>query len=254
VTDNEDALGFIVRMLIAALCMAALLLIGVIVSGSKLDDTSGKTIATAIGFAFYSLTSMAGLSLAARRQSMAPFGYTVAVVSIAAFLTGAAAFWLGGNSDRWELPGILLILALGGGHASLLLKGSRETDADAVSAIRVGVLLAIAALCLMAVAEITSDGDQIDPRAFGVFAVLYLLGTVLLPLVRRSSDPPMPATSPSAADLLRHHGHVLVEGPVRRGGVHGDGRNVCLREPDGTLVEVITYGAEGSTSTDEAVS
>jgi peptidoglycan/LPS O-acetylase OafA/YrhL len=241
VTVNEDAIGLVVRLLIGVLCTAALLLILVIVSGSKLDDTSAKAIATAIGFAFYSLTLVAGLGLATRRQSMVLFGYAVAGVSILAFLSGAAALWTEPAGDRWELPGALLVLAFGGGHASLLLKGSRDDDVDAVRAIRGGVLATIAALCLMAVAEITSNGSQIDPRAFGVFAVLYLLGTVLLPLFRRSSGPPAPPTPASASDLLRQHGHVLVEGPVQRGGVHGTGRNVCLREPDGTLVELITY-------------
>jgi hypothetical protein len=142
------------------------------------------------------------------------------------------------------LPGILFVLALGGGHASLLLRGANEADADSVRAIRTVVLLAIAALCLMAVSEISSNGSQIDPRAFGVLAVLYLLGTVLLPLVRRSSTPSLPAAGSaplSASELLRANGHVLVEGPVSRGGIHGGGENVCLREPDGTLIEVITY-------------
>jgi hypothetical protein len=241
VNANEDAVGFIVRTMIAVLCAAALLLILLIVSGSKLDAASGKAIVTAVGFAFYSLTSMAGMGLAAKRRSMSFFGHAVAVTSAAAFLSGAVALWGGESGGIWKLPWILLVLSFGGAHASLLLKGTRDDDPDAVRNIRLGVLVTIAALCLMTILEIASKEAPIDPRAFGVLAVLYLLGTVLLPLVRRSSGPRPPETRPSASDVLRGHGHVLVEGPVRRGGIHGVGSNVCLREQDGTLVEVITY-------------
>jgi hypothetical protein len=135
---------------------------------------------------------------------------------------------------------MLLVLALAGGHASLLLRGVRDEDSDGVRALRGAVLTVIVVLCLMAIVEISSNGEDIDPEAFGVLAVLYLLGTLLLPLVRRvSGQAPPPART--APELLRREGHVLVEGPVRRGGAHGHGENVCLREPDGTLVEVITY-------------
>ena len=79
-----------------------------------------------------------------------------------------------------------------------------------------------------------------DPRLLGVTAVLYLLGSALLPLVRRIS-PSAPSTARSATDLLRENGYVLVEGPTARGGVQGSGHNVCLREPDGTLIEVVTH-------------
>ena len=109
---------------------------------------------------------------------------------------------------------------------------------------RAGVLVTIGALCLMATIDISSNGSDIDPRAFGVGAVLYLLGTVLLPLLRRRAEPPEPEATPMASDLLRRSGHVLVEGPVRRGGSYGPGQNVCLRDPDGNLIEVITYDSE----------
>jgi peptidoglycan/LPS O-acetylase OafA/YrhL len=235
----------IVRALIVVLCGAAFLLIAVILSGERLDDTSGKAIATAMAFAIFSLTGMAGISLSSRPQPAASiFGGAVTIISVAAFLSGTFAFWTEPGGDGWELPGILFVLALGGGHAALLMKGIREDDADSVRVIRGGVLLTIAVICLLAISEISSNGSDVDPRTFGVLAVLYLLGTVLLPLVRRSStsSPPAAGSAPlSASELLRANGHVLVEGPVSRGGAHGGGENVCLRTPDGTLIEVITY-------------
>jgi hypothetical protein len=243
VTVESDPFRLVVRLLIAIFCSAALLLIVVILSGSRLDDTSGKAIATAVGFAIFSLTATAGIALSDKQQSAALFGYAVAGISAAAFLSGAFALWLEANGDDWELPGILFVLALGGSHVSLLLKGSREEDSEGVRWLRAGVLLAIGVLCTMAIVEISSNGSDTDPRAFGVIAILYLLGTALIPLVRRNSTARAPTERPSASELLRKNGHVLLEGPVSRGGVHGTGQNVCLRDPDGTLIEVITYDA-----------
>jgi peptidoglycan/LPS O-acetylase OafA/YrhL len=257
VTDGGDPARSIVRALIAALCGAAFLLIVVILSGERLDDTSGKAIATAMAFAIFSLTGMAGISLHIRPQPAASiFGAAVAIVSVAAFLSGTFALWTEPDGDGWELPGILFVLALGGGHAALLTKGIRDDDADGVRAIRGGVLLTIAVICLLAISEISSNGGDVDPRTFGVLAVLYLLGTVLLPLVRRNSPsdhsppeppamPPTPVSAPgrpvAVPELLCANGHLVVEGPVARGGVHGSGQNVCMRDPDGKLVEVIVY-------------
>lgn len=248
---DDDRILLAVRALIALLVGAGLLLIMVILSGSELDETSGKGLGTAVAFAVYSLTAMAGVTLAARRPDAALFAYMVAGVSALAFLAATVAIWSEPDSGGWELPGILFVLALGGGHGALLLKGAREGDAEAVRAIRLLVLIAIAALCLMAAIEISAHGSDMDPRLLGVTAVLYLLGTALLPLVRRTSSP-APPTGRSATELLRENGHVLVEGPTARGGVHGSGHNVCLREPDGTLIEVITYKPPATSGSPEA--
>jgi peptidoglycan/LPS O-acetylase OafA/YrhL len=247
ISGASDTTAAVVRILIAVLCAAAFLLIVVILSGERLDDTSGKAIATALGFALFSLTAVAGTGLRESPPPLNLFGYVVAMLSVAAFLSGAIAIWSEPGGDGWELPGILFVLAAGSGHAALLLKGAREDDNESVRAIRGAVLVLIATLCLMATMEISSDGGDIDPRAFGVLAVLYLLGTLLLPLARHGSSPAPSAPAPqgpppaSAAELLRANGHVVVEGPLTRGGIHGGGENVCLREPDGTLVELITY-------------
>ena len=50
-----------------------------------------------------------------------------------------------------------------------------------------------------------------------------------------------PAPIESAIDHLRAH-HVEVElGPVRRRGAHGEGTSVYFRDPDGSLLELISY-------------
>jgi catechol 2,3-dioxygenase-like lactoylglutathione lyase family enzyme len=44
-----------------------------------------------------------------------------------------------------------------------------------------------------------------------------------------------------AANHLRHHGVEVEEGPVARNGARGPGRSVYFRDPDGSLMEFISY-------------
>jgi catechol 2,3-dioxygenase-like lactoylglutathione lyase family enzyme len=45
----------------------------------------------------------------------------------------------------------------------------------------------------------------------------------------------------SAVAHLERHGVAIEAGPVPRGGVGGDGTSVYFRDPDGTLLELISY-------------
>jgi catechol 2,3-dioxygenase-like lactoylglutathione lyase family enzyme len=45
-----------------------------------------------------------------------------------------------------------------------------------------------------------------------------------------------------AIEHLRDHGVDVELGPVPRAGARGDGTSVYFRDPDGTLLEFITYG------------
>jgi catechol 2,3-dioxygenase-like lactoylglutathione lyase family enzyme len=48
-------------------------------------------------------------------------------------------------------------------------------------------------------------------------------------------------TSGEAAEHLRSHGVEIVAGPVEREGARGRGESVYFRDPDGTLLELISY-------------
>ncbi|MBA2564491.1 MAG: VOC family protein [Gemmatimonadetes bacterium] len=49
-------------------------------------------------------------------------------------------------------------------------------------------------------------------------------------------------TIDDAVEHLHRHGVVVEEGPVARKGVRGPGTSVYFRDPDGSLLEFITYG------------
>jgi catechol 2,3-dioxygenase-like lactoylglutathione lyase family enzyme len=50
-----------------------------------------------------------------------------------------------------------------------------------------------------------------------------------------------PGTAEEAAEHLRRHGVAVEEGPVPRRGARGDGTSVYFRDPDGSLLELISY-------------
>ncbi len=258
---SEADLRGILKFGIGLLCAAAFVLILIILSGSELDDTSGKAIGTAVAVAFLSLTAVAGSHLTFRQPQLSLFGYLTVGVSGLALLVTVAAIWSGFESDNWKPAIYCLIVAFACGHTSVLLAGP-ESD-DTVRLVRIGTLAALWLLVVMAIVEISSPGNDVDPQGFGVLAVLYALGTVVLPLLRRSASGPRPAqqappqeqdelqldhrclvwpdTAESAVAQLQAHGFTIVKGPEPGSGAHGPGTSVFYREPSGGLVELISY-------------
>ncbi len=55
-----------------------------------------------------------------------------------------------------------------------------------------------------------------------------------------------PGTPESAAEHLKQQGIEIIEGPVPRLGGRGKGVSVYFRDPDGNLLELISYAAPGA--------
>lgn len=177
----------IVRALIGVLCGAALLLILLIIGGSGIDDTTGRAIGVAAAVAFFSLTGLAGSNLAQRRPQFLAVGYVTMAVSAVALLLWVV--WLLGDpgGDAWRPGAYAGILAFALGHTSALLAAAREQDSDAIELVRGGTILALAVLVALAFVEIAESGPDVNRQAMAIVAVLYVLGVVLLPLLRRTS-------------------------------------------------------------------
>ena len=196
------------------------------------------------------------LLLVRRRPEWALLGFLGILIAAIAFLSCIGAIWdvaQGSSQARW-LFGVSAVLAIACAHASLLLANARQGEADAVRLVRAGALGAMVLLVIMLCAEIVGRGHEVSWKAIGVFAVLYVLGTLLLPLVRiatRSSEvpPPVPVATgaPSAVQLdaaiadLCGQGFEIVVPPSPTRGAHGPALGASLRDPDGRLLELIAY-------------
>jgi catechol 2,3-dioxygenase-like lactoylglutathione lyase family enzyme len=189
------------RISIAILCAGALVLIALILSGTGVDETSGKAIGTAVALAFFSLTAMAGSDLSRRRPGLALFGLFTAGISALAFLAMGATIWSEGLlGDNWRPAVYVGIVAFACGHASVLLAAATDSDGDTIRLVRTGTLTALLLLVAATIAEISSRGtDSASIKAIAAVAILYVLGTIVVGLLRRSARQPESVSAPGPA-------------------------------------------------------
>jgi hypothetical protein len=224
--DIRRALGW---ALVAGLCAAALTACVALLAGS-FDDTDAKVIFSSLGFAVFSAFAAAGATLrTVRRGREAALGALTAAASLAAYAALLVALWVDWeNGELWRIWGILAILALAGSHASVVLRGRRPTDTDAVRALA-GASLVLGALDallgILPLLEVVDDTVLEDgARLFGVLLVGLVLTTALAPIMRKlgaSTTPARAAQAPGAA------GHGL---PLRTVGAEIEATAVRIAE------------------------
>lgn len=175
------------RLLIAALCLAALVLVAVVLGGSENDQDAGRAIATALAFAIFSLPAWAGVVLVERRPSLSIVGVLTVIVSLVAFIAVVRAYWDGGVfSDDWKTAGELAIAAIGAGQVSMLLGFAPAAESRIVSLVRYCVVAAIAVVATLAIVEVSQPGRDVGVKPIAAGAIVYLFGTLLLPLLERA--------------------------------------------------------------------
>jgi hypothetical protein len=176
--------------IIVSLSITALIGIFTLLSGD-FGETQGKILGTTLLVAAFSITTLCHLAVVGR--ALRVVGYAGIAVSIVALITGALLIW--SDWDDFELAGDMLrvfvafsILAVSFAHANLLLLlGERKRPV-----IRIGLLVTVALIAVVAVLliiPIATDGEVPGEngdnywRVFGVFAILDVLGTVVLPVM-----------------------------------------------------------------------
>ena len=83
---------------------------------------------------------------------------------------------------RWTW--YMLIAALASGIASLLLSGHDGGDANSVKLVRGMTVFALFALFVAIIEEIRVRGQTVDPYLLGALSVFFVLGVLVLPLLR----------------------------------------------------------------------
>lgn len=185
----SDLRRLVSTTVIVSFSLAALLGILALLGGGSFGETEGRVLLTTVIVGVESVAALCYLGLAGQR--LAPIAAAGGVVSIAATVLALWLTWGGdGSTWLWQAFGVAATLAASLAQASLLLAlvGRRTTRASLA-----GTLLAIAVVAVMAIIPIVTKSGMSDGywRAFGVVAILDVLGTIVLTAVgvfRRRAD------------------------------------------------------------------
>ena len=154
------------------------------------NEAYGKALESAVFLSFISLPVAAGANLIARQPGIAPFGYLTILVGAVALLLSADLIWLQGLSieglgttlERWTW--YMLIATLASGVASMLLAGHDGGDANSVRLVRGMTVFVLFGLFVAIIEEIRVHGQDVDPYLLGALSVFFVLGVLVLPLLR----------------------------------------------------------------------
>jgi hypothetical protein len=184
-SGGEDRAVALARIAVAVLCLAAAVLI-VLILGSSSDDLSGKAIMALLLFAPFSLCALAGFLLVERQPDLAALGMATIGLAVAAYFVVLDSFWSGGGFGGQRVAvETLAICTIAAGQISMLLSFRHGEDGPTVNGALFGSIAALVLLVALAVIEIADSGADIGPKPFGIVSVLYLLGVLLVPLLRR---------------------------------------------------------------------
>ena len=204
VSHRVSELGRIVlRLVAAALCVAALAAIFAILSGD-FGDGDWKVIGTSVLFAVTASTGGAGAGLRLHGSEAAiGLGSVVLAASAATFALVSLGMWAETEGDGfWRAAGTVAIVAVDGAHACFVLARRRAGDPEGVQMATTAAVVAAAisgTLGVLAVTGLVDDGPW-EPLA--IVLVIQLLATTLSLLLRRMAhDRPVPAAADTPRDV-----------------------------------------------------
>jgi L-amino acid N-acyltransferase YncA len=215
----------LISFLVLVLCGAALFAIAEILSGTGIDENTLRVLLSAAALSFFLLTGVAGRALETTRPQMAWFGTLTVLVAVLGLLLALIAIWFArDDGDAAKAAGVLAVMSLALGHSSILLRTRRAEDSDLTSLVSSGTIFVVFLLTTGISVDILNEDDSFSAQVLAVLAVLYALGTLLLPLVRRLG-PPGTVTSTAAS----------APGPV-----HESAATSSVREPWSTASSAAT--------------
>lgn len=168
------------------LCVAAAVLIVSILSGSDFDGITRKVLSAVAVFPVLILCAVAGLRLMERRPGLSVVGLLTIAIAAVAYLAFLDSYWRDGLVGRHETVAILVILALASAQVSIVLSFGRDDDGPLASAAVYGSLAGLGLLSVLAMIEVTDPGGDVSSKAMAIAAIVYVLGVILTPLLRRA--------------------------------------------------------------------
>lgn len=187
--DRSPLKSAFVRSLIASLAGTGLLGIGALLLGS-FGELEARILLTTLLVGACSILCLAGLVVVGTKHG--PVGVAGIVTASTALLLGVGLTWAVDVDSDWSLIEVLVkafvicgVLAVALAHAALLFNAARGTtgsDRSVLAATLVALSIVAAMLCLL---TLESDTGGAFWRMLGVFAILDVIGTVLVPLTAR---------------------------------------------------------------------
>jgi hypothetical protein len=259
--DSGQPLGFdpgktgrvLLYVAIITFCGAAVASIIVILSGG-FGDTEAKILLSSFSIAAYSLAGLIATARFGRRPAfLAPLGLGGAALGLA--LTFALIWTEADSETLWRVTLSVMVITGAVAHANLLLGSQARRDP---AALLLKATLAVSALLTALIVIPILAGSEPDGgywKLIAVLAVLLVLGTLVVPIVRKMSDagaepmapaPPF-ALSDGAGDLeLRYQGRqfrIAVDtngaaGPIARAwAIAGPEQHPILFDQDSTATD-----------------
>jgi hypothetical protein len=187
--ENAELRRILLMATVTALSVTALIAIVALVAGD-FGETELRIMATTAGFGLCALIATRGTALLDQNR-YETLARAVVGLSGLAFLIELWVVWIDDDSEAgWKSYVCAIALAVALGQIAGMIARQRDTDPQAVRAIAwaagaCAVVLAVMG-CSAALAEVDDAGYY---QAFGVVAVLNILGIVLQPVVRRLGTP-----------------------------------------------------------------
>lgn len=188
------------QTLVGGPCVVALVAIFAVLSGDSIDGTTARVLGIALTLVLYSLLGLAGNRLRASAEPWAWLGTLAMALCVAGALT-ACALWLGLDGDSSEealarMAGVFAIFAIATSHGSLLIHRIDQRS-EAGAAVRYATfacgLIVAAIISSDLVDDSGANDERVENKFFAVVTILWVLGTVVSPLLRLAEPRDQPS-------------------------------------------------------------
>ncbi len=194
---KADARRFLLRALIGSLCLTATVAVFSILTG-RFDETALKVVLTALAIAVYSVTALAVASVMDTASRLALAGWASAALGLP-----VTAAWIWANWDHYDhalkhWSWVFGVVSFSCAHAAALIARRRPSDTPSIRNTLQATLVLIALVAAMVVIPSVLDLSNVGHaygRTLGALVVLDVLGTVLLPILRKVDSAAGPGAS-----------------------------------------------------------
>lgn len=178
-TDSTQGLP---RLLLALGYAGGALLVLLLLGKGNADALAARAAITALSVLVFGLVAAAGLRAMERPGLESLWGYATLLVGVATVVLILIEAWSEGRFPNLSRVVTMIVISFLLGGGSLMLGDEQEEEEKAIRNTRVVSLLSLLVLGVLTVLSVS--GTHIGPRWFGIFATVFLVSALSLPLLR----------------------------------------------------------------------